>query len=49
MFKSLLTKVLSRNDAAVKRGAKDAQKGKPGLAAGVFAQRGRDAKQKTKK
>lgn len=49
MFKSLLTKVLSRNDAAVKKGAKDAQKGKQGLAAEAFAQRGRDAKQKAKK
>lgn len=46
MLKRLLTKALARNDAVVKRGAKDAQKGKRGLPVDVFAQKGRDAKQK---
>ena len=44
MFKGLLTKTLSRNDAVVKRGAKDAQKGKRNLPVDAFAQKGRDAK-----
>lgn len=44
MFKGLLTKALSRNDSVVKRGAKDAQKGKRSLPAGAFAKKGRDAK-----
>lgn len=46
MFKELLTKTLARSDAVVKRGAKDAQKGKRNLPVDAFAQKGRDAKQK---
>lgn len=46
MFKELLTKALARNDSVVKRGAKDAQKGKRNLPVDAFAQKGRDAKQK---
>lgn len=45
MFKALFTKALSRNDSVVKRGAKDAQKGKRGIPVDAFAQKGRAAKQ----
>jgi hypothetical protein len=46
MSKELLTKTLARNGAVVKRGAKDAQKGKRSLPVNAFAEKGRAAKQK---
>lgn len=46
MLKGLLTKALARSDAVVKRGAKDAQKGKRTLPVDAFAQKGRNTKQK---
>jgi len=45
MFKGLLTKALSRSDAVVRRGAKDAQKGKRSVPVDAFTQKGRAAKQ----
>lgn len=49
MFLKLIAKALSHSDTAVKRGAKDAQKGKRSIPVDAFAQRGRDQKQKGKK
>lgn len=44
MFKDKLTKGLSKIGPAVKHGAAQAEKGKPGLFAAAFAQNGRDNK-----
>lgn len=46
MLKELLSKALAKNKAVVRQGAKNAQRGKQGLAVDAFARKGREAKAK---